>query len=163
MAHKLDVLETCCDALVAGCRKAEEVDRYIAVVTAAALHRIEDRLYLAVNDLRSVLGSGIEEEVTGIVLIIGAVDITVMNRHLEIGRHLAVPLLLLCCLLCGFDRLLDLSEGRLVLLRDQAGDGILLLTAVDALRFPDIRKRDAARNDDLGCGCCVIGCHRFTS
>ena len=96
---------------------------------------------------------------TGIVLVIGAVDVAVVHRQLEVRGDLAAPLLLLRCLLCSLDRLLDLGEGCLVILRDEQGDGILLLAAVDAACLPDVCERDAARDDDLRCGCVVICCH----
>ena len=114
---------------------------------------------MAVNDLRSILAGRIEEEVTGIVLVIGTVDIAVVHRQLEVCRELAAPLLILRRLLCSLDRLFDLGEGSLVALRDQAGNGILLLAAVDAACLPDVCERDAARDDDLRCGCVVICCH----
>ena len=97
---------------------------------------------------------------TGIVLVIGAVDVTVMHRHLEIRRDLAAPLFLLCRLLCCLDRLFDLGERCLIVLRDQQRNGILLLAAVDAACLPDVCEGDAARDDDLRCGCCIVrSCH----
>jgi len=159
VTDKLNVLQPRRDALVAGCRETIEVHAHIAVVAAAALHRIQDRLYMAVNNLRCVLARCVEEEVTGIVLIVRAVDVAVVHRQLKIRRDLAAPLLLLGGLLRRLDRLLDLGEGRLIVLGDQQRNGILLVTAVDAACFPDVSEADAARHDDLRCGCVVIGCH----
>ena len=55
-------------------------------------------------------------------------------------------------LLGGINRLLDLGEGLLVSLGDDAGNGVLLLAAVDALGLPDVRKTDAARDNHFGRG-----------
>ena len=93
---------------------------------------------------------------TGIRLIVGTLDIAVTKRLLEVRGDLAAPLLRLCCLLRRLDRLLDLGEGSLVALGDQAGNGILLVAAVDALRLPDVRIADAAGNDNFGCGCVIV-------
>ena len=82
VTHELDVLETRRDALVARRREAVEIDGHIAVVAAAALHRIQDRLHMAVNDLRSVLRCRIEEEMPCVVLVIGAVDVAVAKARL---------------------------------------------------------------------------------
>ena len=116
---------------------------------------------MAVNDLRGILAGRIEEEMTGIVLVIGSVDVAVVHGQFEVCGDLAVPLLLLGGLLCSLDRFLDLGEGRFVILRNEQGDGILLIAAVDALGLPDVCKRDAAGHDDLRCGCCIVVCHCF--
>ena len=79
MTDKLNVLESCRDALVAGCCESVEVDGHIAVIAAAALHRVEYRLHMTVNDLRCVLRCRIKEEMTCVVLVIGTVNIAVVH------------------------------------------------------------------------------------
>ncbi len=107
---------------------------------------------LAVNDLRSVLAGGVDEHGVGIRLVVGAVDVAVAERELQVGRDLAAPLLALSGFLGGLDSFLDLGESLLIALRDDAGNGVLLLAAVDALGLPDVGERDTARDDYLGRG-----------
>ena len=86
-----------------------------------------------------------------VVFIVRAVDVAVTQRQFQIRRDLTAPLTGLAILLGGLHCLVDRQQGLLVLLRDQAGNGILSLAAVDALCFKDICKRDTARNHNLSC------------
>ncbi len=152
MLDQLDVAQTGRHAAVAVGVEAVEVHGHVAVVAGAALHGIQNRIDLAVNDLGGVLAGGVDEHGVGIRLVIGAVDVAVAERELQVGRDLASPLLALTGFLGGLDSLLDLGESLLIALRDDAGDGVLLLAAVDALGFPDVGERDTARDDYLGRG-----------
>jgi hypothetical protein len=154
--HLLDVAEAGRHAPVAGCRKSVEVDGHVAVVARAAFHRIKDQLHLAVNDLRASSGR-VQEHVACVVLIIRTVDVAVTERELQIGRDLAAPLLTLRILLGASTALWILARVALSSFGSE-GDGILLISAVDALRFPDVSEANAAGNDHFGRGCSLI-CH----
>lgn len=116
----------------------------IAVVSAAALHGIQNGLHLAVHDLGSILAVGVDVHCFSVGFIICTLDITVAQGQLEVSGNLATPLAALAILLGGFDGLVDLGQSCLIGLRDDAGNGVLLVAAVDALGLPDIRKRNAA-------------------
>ena len=64
--------------------------------------------------------------------IICTLDIAVAQGQLEVGGNLVAPLAVLAILLGGFDGLVDLCQGRLIGLRDDAGNGVLLIAAVIA-------------------------------
>ena len=106
---------------------------------------------MTVHDLRCILAGGIHKEMLLIVLVVRAVDVTVTQRQLQVRRDLTAPLTGLAILLGCLHCLVDCQQGLLVLLRDQAGNGILSLAAVDALCFKNVCKRDTARNHDLSC------------
>ena len=106
---------------------------------------------MTVNDLRCILTGGVQEEVLLIVLIIRTVNVTITQRKFQVRRELTAPLADLAIFLRCFDRLVDRQQGLLIVLRDQTGNGILRLTAIDALRLEDVGKRDTARDNELRC------------
>lgn len=88
---------------------------------------------MAVNDLRCVLAGGVQEEMLLVVLILRAVDVAVTQRKFQVRRELAAPSANLAILLGRLDRLVDRQQGLLIVLRNQARNGILCLAAIDAL------------------------------
>ena len=66
-----------------------------------------------------------------------SVDVTVSERSLQVRRDLTAPLAF-SLIRSGFDCLLDLGDGFLIILVEDAGYGILRFASVDGVRLPQV-------------------------
>ena len=109
---------------------------------------IQDGLHLGIDYLGSLSAVGIQEVAVLIVGIIGAVNITVTERELEVGRDLAAPLghaLFFCLLDSSFDCLHSLG----ITFGNDSAHAVFRLGVVDGDRLPAMQVGKTAGDDDL--------------